>query len=112
MSGVKGSIGLVLATHELASNISMQILRLGGNAFDAAVAVGFALQVVQPHECGLGGEAVILATRSGEERPIVICGQGTIPKAATISYYRGLGLAQVPGSGPLAAVVPGAALSL
>jgi gamma-glutamyltranspeptidase/glutathione hydrolase len=105
---IAGTFGVVASTHWLASAAGMAILEQGGNAFDAAVAMGFALQVVEPHLNGPGGDVPILlhdATR-GEQR--TICGQGVAPAAATIARYRDLGLELVPGSGLLAAVVPGA----
>jgi gamma-glutamyltranspeptidase/glutathione hydrolase len=85
----------------------MAILEQGGNAFDAAVAAGFTLQVVEPHLNGPGGDLPALLWRAGEE-PVVLCAQGVAPRAATIEHYRDdLGLELVPGTGPLAAVVPG-----
>jgi gamma-glutamyltranspeptidase / glutathione hydrolase len=104
-----GTFGMVASTHWLASAAGMAVLELGGNAFDAAVAAGFTLQVVEPHLNGPGGDlpAVIWPVSGGE--PLVLCAQGTAPQAATIERYRDeLGLDLVPGTGPLAAVVPGA----
>jgi gamma-glutamyltranspeptidase / glutathione hydrolase len=86
----------------------MAVLEQGGNAFDAAVAAGFTLQVVEPHLNGPGGDLPALLWPAGGE-PVVLCAQGTAPRAATIARYRDeLGLELVPGTGPLAAVVPGA----
>ena len=86
----------------------MSILEKGGNAFDAAVATGFALQIVEPHLNGPGGEVPIIFWKAGEASPRVICGQGWAPLAATIAAYEERGLRLVPGTGLLSAVVPGA----
>lgn len=103
-----GDVGMVASTHWLASAVGMRVLESGGNAFDAAVAAGFTLAVVEPHLNGLGGDAPLLGYRAAEDRTFVICGQGTAPAGATIEAYADLGLDVVPGTGHLAAVVPGA----
>jgi gamma-glutamyltranspeptidase/glutathione hydrolase len=98
---------MVASTHWLASAAGMAVLEQGGNAFDAAVAAGFTLQVVEPHLNGPGGDLPALLWRAGDG-PIVLCAQGPAPRAATIARYRDdLGLDLVPGTGPLSAVVPG-----
>ncbi|MEE1830760.1 gamma-glutamyltransferase family protein [Streptomyces sp. SP17KL33] len=104
---LQGTFGMVSSTHWLASQSAMAVLEDGGNAFDAAVAAGFVLHVVEPHLNGPAGEVpIILAPAGGEVR--VLCGQGVAPAGASAAHYRGLGLELVPGTGPLAAAVPGA----
>src|ERR1044072_2604232 len=105
---LRGTFGMVASTHWLASAAGMAVLERGGNAFDAAVAAGFTLQVVEPHLNGPGGDlpAVFWAVERGE--PLVLCAQGVAPAAATIERVRGLGHELMPGTGPLAACVPGA----
>lgn len=104
---LQGTFGMVSSTHWLASQSAMAVLEDGGNAFDAAVAAGFVLHVVEPHLNGPGGEVpILLAPAGGGIR--VLCGQGVAPAGATIAHYRDLGLDLVPGTGPLAAAVPGA----
>src|SRR4051794_5607952 len=94
---------MVASTHWLASAAGMAVLEQGGNAFDAAVATGFTLQVVEPHLNGPGGDLPALLWPAGGE-PRVLCAQGVAPRAATIERYRDeLGLSLVPGTGPLAA---------
>ncbi|HZB32352.1 MAG TPA: gamma-glutamyltransferase family protein [Streptosporangiaceae bacterium] len=99
---------MVASTHWLASAAGMSVLERGGNAFDAAVAAGFVLQVVEPHLNGPGGEVPILLWDETAQEVSVVCGQGVAPAAATIERFADLGLALVPGTGPLAATVPGA----
>jgi len=106
---LRGTFGMVTSTHWLASAAGMAVLEQGGNAFDAAVAAGFTLQVVEPHLNGPGGDLPALVWPAGRDRPLVLCAQGPAPRAATIERYRDeLGLSLIPGTGPLAAVVPGA----
>src|SRR5215218_6349129 len=99
---------MVSSTHWLASATGMAVLEDGGNAFDAAVAAGFVLQIVEPHLNGPGGEVPAILATAHDKAPTVLCGQGVAPQRATIEHYRGLDLDLVPGSGLLAATVPGA----
>ncbi|RKS10240.1 gamma-glutamyltranspeptidase/glutathione hydrolase [Nocardiopsis sp. Huas11] len=99
-----GDFGMVASTHWLASAGGMSVLERGGNAFDAAVAAGFTLQVVEPHLNGPGGEVPIILRAAGG-RPQVLCGQGVAPAAATVDAFAGMD--RVPGAGVLAATVPG-----
>ena len=103
-----GTFGVAASTHWLASATAMTVLEEGGNAFDAAVAAGFALQVVEPHLNGPGGDMPALIWSADEERLRVVCGQGPAPAAATIDAFHALGLDIVPGTGLLATCVPGA----
>jgi gamma-glutamyltranspeptidase/glutathione hydrolase len=104
---LRGTFGMVASTHWLASAAGMAVLEQGGNAFDAAVAAGFTLQVVEPHLNGPGGDLPAILWPAGGD-PVVLCAQGPAPKNATIAPYRDeLGLELIPGTGPLSAVVPG-----
>src|SRR5215469_5664998 len=105
---LRGTFGMVASTHWLASAAGMAVLERGGNAFDAAVAAGFTLQVVEPHLNGPGGDMPALVSTAGDDRVRVVCGQGPAPAAATIDRFRALGLDMVPGTGLLAPCVPGA----
>jgi gamma-glutamyltranspeptidase/glutathione hydrolase len=105
---IRGTFGVIASTHWLGTAVGMSILEKGGNAFDAAAATGLTLQVVEPHLNGPLGEAPILVWSEKNQRCDMICGQGVAPQAATIAHYRRLGLDLVPGTGLLAATVPGA----
>jgi len=85
----------------------MAVLERGGNAFDAACAAGFVLQVVEPHLNGPGGDLPAVFWSADAGKPLVLCAQGVAPAAATIDEYRSRGLGRVPGTGLLAACVPG-----
>ncbi|QPP05824.1 gamma-glutamyltransferase family protein [Streptomyces bathyalis] len=104
---LQGTFGMASSTHWLASQTAMAVLEDGGNAYDAAVAAGFVLQVVEPHLNGPAGEVpILIAPADGPVK--VLCGQGVAPRGATVEHYTSLGLELVPGTGPLAAAVPGA----
>jgi gamma-glutamyltranspeptidase/glutathione hydrolase len=104
---IEGTFGVVASTHWIATAVGMATLEKGGNAFDAAVATAFTLQVVEPHLNGPGGDVPVILYDVRRGKPEVVCGQGPAPQAATIAHYRGLGLDMVPGTGLLAACVPG-----
>ena len=103
-----GTFGMVASTHWLASAAGMAVLERGGNAFDAAVAAGLVLQVVEPHLNGPGGEVPVIGVSASDGQPFVLDGQGPAPSAATTAHFAGLGLDLIPGTGLLAACVPAA----
>src|ERR1700759_5228053 len=104
---IDGTFGGVTSTHWAAPAGGMGILERGANSFDAAVAPAFTLQVVEPHLNGPGGDVPVILFDVRKGRAEVICGQGPAPAGATIAHYRSLGLDMIPGTGLLAACVPG-----
>jgi len=104
---LRGRFGAVASTHWLATQTGMAVLERGGNAFDAICAAGFVLQVVEPHLNGPGGDLPAVFWSAERREPLVLCAQGVSPATATIDRYRGLGHELVPGTGLLAACVPG-----
>ncbi|SFP88447.1 gamma-glutamyltranspeptidase / glutathione hydrolase [Amycolatopsis arida] len=103
-----GTHGMVASTHWLASAAGMAVLETGGNAFDAAVAAGFVLQVAEPHLNGPAGQVPAIFVTAADHTPRVLCGQGVAPAAATAERFADLNLDLIPGSGLLSATVPGA----
>ncbi|GAA5235020.1 gamma-glutamyltransferase family protein [Verticiella sediminum] len=105
---IAATFGVACSTHWIASQVAMAVLERGGNAFDAAVAAGFTLQVAEPHLNGPGGDVPIIlhAARTGTQH--VVCGQAGAPGAATVERFGELGLDLIPATGLLPAVVPGA----
>jgi gamma-glutamyltranspeptidase/glutathione hydrolase len=103
-----GTHGMAASGHYLASRSGLHILERGGNAVDAAVAMGFALAVLEPHLYGIGGEVPVLIYLADEGRVVSISGQGPAPKRATIEWFKREGIDAIPGDGLLAATVPDA----
>ncbi len=105
---IEGTFGVVTSTHWIATAVGMATLEKGGNAFDAACATAFTLQVVEPHLNGPGGDVPVIVHDVKRGKTEVICGQGPAPAGATIKHYRDeLGLDLIPGTGLLAACIPG-----
>lgn len=104
--GAFGHRQAVAATHSTAAAVGTEVLVRGGNAADAAVAMGFVLQVVEPHLNGPGGEVPMIVADGAEVT--VLAGQGVAPAGATPEAFADLGLDAVPGTGLLAATVPAA----
>src|SRR5476651_34675 len=104
---IEGTFGVVTSTHWIATAVGMATLEKSGNAFDAAVATAFTLQVVEPHLCGPGGDVPLIINSVKRGKTEVICGQGTMPALASIAHFKALGLDLIPGTGLLPAAVPG-----
>ena len=105
---VRGFGGAVAAGHYLAAQIGAQQLASGGNAADAACAMGFALWVLEPTQNGPGGEVPILVREARGDRVVAISGQGPAPAAATIERVSALGFDLLPPDGLVSACVPAA----
>ena len=80
---IEGTFGVVTSTHWIATAVGMAMLERGGNAFDAAVATAFTLQVVEPHLNGPGGDVPVIVYDTRKRKCEVICGQGPAPQGAT-----------------------------
>ncbi|WP_083096047.1 gamma-glutamyltransferase family protein [Pseudophaeobacter leonis] len=105
---IRGSFGVATSTHWIASATGFGILERGGNAFDAAVAAGLVLQVVEPHLNGPAGDLPAIFHSATSNQTQVLAAQGPAPAGATIAHYRAQGLQLIPGSGLLSTVIPGA----
>ena len=106
---IYGRRGIVTAGHYLAAHAGMRMIEAGGNAIDAGVAAGFALNVLEPHNCGIAGEAPMLIYHARSGRLVALSGQGTAPAAMTVDWFRSRGIGLIPGDGLLPATVPAAA---
>jgi gamma-glutamyltranspeptidase/glutathione hydrolase len=105
---VMGRNGMVSAGHSLGALAGFKVLQEGGNAVDAALAAAFAMAVVKPEACGLGGDLFALIYMSKAGKVEAINSSGPAPMKATIEYFHSRGLKSIPTSGPLSVAVPGA----
>ncbi len=100
----------IASAHPLATDAGYRVLREGGNAFDAAVAVGAALAVVEPYSSGLGGGGFWLLHRASDDHQVMIDARETAPAAAVPALYLGADGKPRPGAtrdGGKAAAIPG-----
>lgn len=103
---IQGTRGVVTAGHHLAAAAGFRALERGGNAVDAAATMTFCLTLLEPHNCGLGGEVPVLVWSAKEKKAHAISGQGCAPAEMTIEWFRRAGLDLIPGDGLLGAMVP------
>lgn len=105
----------VASAHPLATEAGLEILRSGGNAFDAAVAVSAVLAVVEPYSSGMGGGGFWLLYRALDRHTVVIDGRERAPLQATRALYLDAQGALIPGAsidGPKSAAIPGTPAAL
>ena len=101
-----GRRGVVAAGHYLAASAGLRIMVAGGNAIDAAAAMGICETLLEPQSCGIGGEVPTLIYSAKERRTYAISGMGWSPEAFTIDWCRDHGIDLIPGDGYLPACVP------
>jgi gamma-glutamyltranspeptidase/glutathione hydrolase len=102
---------MVSTSHPLATLTSLEILRRGGNAMDAAIAAVALLGVVEPTQTGIGGDCFALYMRRGEGDVIALNGSGWAPAAASCEDFLSQGIAAIPAESGGAVTVPGAVAS-
>jgi gamma-glutamyltranspeptidase/glutathione hydrolase len=98
---------MVASEHPLVSQTGVGVLRRGGNAFDAALAMSAVLPAVKPARSHLGGDAYVLAYSAAERRVTAICSGGKAPAAATPERYADASAGRIPQHGGAAAAIPG-----
>ena len=103
---VMGTRGVVTSGHYLATAAGFRIMEQGGNAIDAAAAMCFCLNLLEPASNGTGGEAPTLIYSAKEGRTFAVSGMGWSPQSFTIDWCRENGIDLIPGDGFLPACVP------
>lgn len=99
--------GIVVSPHHLASQAGIDILRMGGTAVDAAIAVDAVLGVVAPDTCGPGGDLFALVHAPGMDVPATLNASGHAGSGATATSLRARGLGEIPFRSPWSITVPG-----
>ena len=103
---IMGTRGVITSGHYLATAAGFRIMEQGGNAIDAAAAMGFCLNLLEPQSNGIGGEVPTLIYSAKERKAFAVSGMGWSPKAFTIEWCREHGIDLIPGDGYLPACVP------
>ena len=103
---IMGRRGVVTAGHYLVATAGLRMLLNGGNAIDAAAAMGICETLIEPQSCGIGGEVPTLIYSARENKTFAVSGMGWSPKAFTIDWCRENGIDLIPGDGYLPACVP------
>ena len=103
---VMGTRGVVTSGHYLATAAGFRIMEQGANAIDAAAAMCFCLNVLEPASNGIGGEAPTLIYSASEGKTFAVSGMGWSPEKFTIEWCRENGIDLIPGDGYLPACVP------
>lgn len=99
--------GMVCSAHPLATQIGLDILKRGGNAIDAAIAVNAALGLMEPMSCGIGGDLFAIVWDAKTQKLYGLNASGRSPAAATRELFAQRQLREIPESGPLSWSVPG-----
>jgi gamma-glutamyltranspeptidase/glutathione hydrolase len=105
---IQGTRGVVVSSHPSAAMIGLDVLRHGGNAIDAGVAVGLALNVVHAHECNFLGVAPTIMYLADRREAVTVDGLGMFPQAMSVEYLQRHHQGKLP-AGLLRALTPGAA---
>ena len=103
---VMSARGVVTSGHYLVSSAGLQTLMQGGNAVDAAAAMGICETLLEPQSCGIGGEVPTLIYSAKQRKTFAISGMGWSPQAFTTDWCRENGIDLIPGDGYLPACVP------
>jgi gamma-glutamyltranspeptidase/glutathione hydrolase len=99
--------GMVAASHPLAAQVGLDVLKGGGNAVDAAIAANAALGLMEPMSCGVGGDLYVIIWDAKTQKLYGLNASGRSPHAATRELFASRGLDEIPEQGALSWSVPG-----
>jgi gamma-glutamyltranspeptidase/glutathione hydrolase len=99
--------GMVCASHPIAAQVGLDVLKGGGNAVDAAIATSAAMGLMEPTSCGMGGDLFAIVWDAKTQKLYGLNASGPAPKKATLQYFRDQKLTEIPEKGPLSWSVPG-----
>ena len=100
--------GMAATSHPLATQVAIDILKMGGTAIDAAIAANAVLGLMEPTGCGVGGDLFAIVWDAKTQKLYGLNASGRSPKSLTLDYLKKEGLKRIPSFGPLPVTVPGA----
>ena len=107
-SVVRANTGMVATSQPLASQVGLDILKRGGNAVDAAIAIAAMLNVTEPNMTGIGGDCFVMIYPAKTKKLEALNASGRCPRALTLDHFTSRKIAQMPLSGMETITVPGA----
>jgi gamma-glutamyltranspeptidase/glutathione hydrolase len=105
---VRARHGMVASSQPLASQAGLDVLKRGGNAVDAAIAMAAVLNVTEPNMTGIGGDAFAMVYWSKTRELLALNSTGRAPRALALEHFTSQKLTQMPSEGMAAITVPGA----
>jgi gamma-glutamyltranspeptidase/glutathione hydrolase len=105
---VRATHGMVATSQPLASAVGLEVLKRGGNAVDAAIAMAAVLNVTEPNMTGIGGDAFMMVYWSKTKTLSGLNASGRAPRALNLQHFTSKGLKEIPSTGMEPITVPGA----
>jgi len=99
--------GMAATSQPLATQVALDILKKGGNAFDAAIAANAVLGLMEPTGCGIGGDLFAIIWSAEKGKLYGLNASGRSPRSLTLDYFRENKMEKIPSYGPLSVSVPG-----